>query len=49
MAIKINEQIRTIGDCRVIGNNGEQLGIMSIRQALNIAREMKLDLVEVVP
>ncbi|AIE87626.1 translation initiation factor IF-3 [Fimbriimonas ginsengisoli Gsoil 348] len=32
-------------DVRVIGSDGEQLGIMQSRQALNIAREEGLDLV----
>ena len=32
-------------DIRVIGSDGEQLGIMQSRQALNIAREEGLDLV----
>ena len=34
---------------RVIGADGEQLGIMPTRQALSIAGEQELDLVEVAP
>lgn len=34
---------------RVIGNAGEQLGIMPLEQALRLAREKQLDLVEVAP
>lgn len=36
-------------DIRVIGSEGEQLGIMQSRQALNLAREEGLDLVMVSP
>jgi len=34
---------------RVIGSNGEQLGVMTVPQALEIARETGEDLVEVAP
>lgn len=34
---------------RVVGEDGRQLGIMPIEQALRIAREKNLDLVEVAP
>ena len=34
---------------RVIGADGQQLGIMQTRQALSIASEQELDLVEVAP
>ena len=44
----INEQIRD-REVRVIGVNGEQLGIMSARDALKLAREEELDLVKVAP
>ncbi len=33
----------------MIGSSGDQLGIMSLRQALDVAREEGLDLVEVAP
>ncbi|MEJ5348555.1 MAG: translation initiation factor IF-3 [Desulfosoma sp.] len=44
----INEKIRA-RQVRVIGADGSQLGIMSIDEALNAAREEGLDLVEVAP
>jgi translation initiation factor IF-3 len=34
---------------RVIGSEGDQLGVMAISDALRMAREMELDLVEVAP
>ena len=43
---RINEQIRA-REVRVINEAGEQLGIMNIRKALEIAQEAGLDLVEV--
>lgn len=45
---RINEQIR-VREVRLIGDNGEQLGIISIQEALQLAREQSLDLVEVAP
>lgn len=44
----INEQIRD-REVRLIGSNGEQLGIMSAREALKIAEEADLDLVKIAP
>ena len=44
----MNEGIRA-REVRVVDNNGEQLGIMSVREALSIAGERGLDLVEVAP
>lgn len=44
----INEQIRD-REVRVIGDQGEQLGIMSARDAQKIAREKNLDLVKIAP
>lgn len=44
----INEQIRS-PQVRVIDEDGEQLGILDLREALNAARERDLDLVEVAP
>ncbi|MBD9001032.1 MAG: hypothetical protein EGR12_01545, partial [Coprococcus catus] len=40
----INEQIRD-REIRLIGEDGEQLGIMSARDAMKLAREANLDLV----
>lgn len=44
----INEQIRD-KEVRVIGVNGEQLGIMSPAEAMKIAEEAGIDLVKVAP
>ena len=46
--LMINEQIRD-REIRLIGENGEQLGIMSARDAMKIAREANLDLVKIAP
>jgi len=45
---RINEQIR-ISPVRLIGVNGEQLGVVPTTQAMEMAREAQLDLVEVAP
>ncbi|MCI5758759.1 translation initiation factor IF-3 [Bilifractor sp. LCP19S3_H10] len=44
----INEQIRD-REVRLIGENGEQLGIMSSREAFQKAQDAGLDLVKVAP
>ena len=44
----INEQIRD-REVRLIGADGEQLGIMSAREAMKIAQEAELDLVKIAP
>ncbi|MGN0335329.1 MAG: translation initiation factor IF-3 [Lachnospiraceae bacterium] len=44
----INEQIRD-KEVRVIAENGEQLGIMSAKDAMKLAREAELDLVKIAP
>lgn len=44
----INEQIRD-KEIRLIGDNGEQLGIMSPREAQKMADEAGLDLVKIAP
>lgn len=46
--LMVNEQIRD-KEVRLIGENGEQLGIMSSRDALKLAREAELDLVKIAP
>ena len=46
--MQINEQIRD-REIRVITDAGEQLGIMSAREALRIAEEKDLDLVKIAP
>ena len=45
---RINEEILS-PRVRVIDDKGEQLGILSLRDALNASRERELDLVEVAP
>jgi len=45
---RINEQIR-ISPIRVIGADGSQLGIIPTDEALSVARDSGLDLVEVAP
>jgi translation initiation factor IF-3 len=47
-AVRINERIR-VPSVRVIADEGEQLGVMDIRDAIRTARERGLDLVEVAP
>ena len=44
----INEQIRD-REVRVIGTNGEQLGVMSARDAQKLADEAELDLIKIAP
>ena len=44
----INEQIRD-KEVRVIGSDGQQLGIMSAREAQKLATEAELDLVKIAP
>ena len=46
--LMINEQIRD-REIRLIGEGGEQLGIMSARDAMKLAREANLDLVKIAP
>ena len=46
--LMINEQIRD-REIRLIGEDGEQLGIMSARDAMKFAREANLDLVKIAP
>ena len=45
---RINERIR-VTEVRLIGPAGEQVGVVPIDQALRLAREADLDLVEVAP
>lgn len=47
-SLRINEQIH-IREVRVTSATGEQLGIMPTREALRMAEEQHLDLVEVAP
>jgi translation initiation factor IF-3 len=44
----INEQIRD-KEVRLVGEDGEQLGIMSAKEAYKLAQEAELDLVKIAP
>ena len=44
----INEQIRD-KEVRVIGTDGEQLGVMTAKEAMKLAEEAELDLVKIAP
>jgi len=44
----INEQIRD-REVRLIGKDGEQLGVMSTQKAMQLAEEAELDLVKIAP
>lgn len=44
----INEQIRD-KEIRLIGEEGEQLGIMPVKDAMKLAKEANLDLVKIAP
>ncbi len=44
----INEQIRD-KEVRVIGENGEQLGVMAAKDAMKLAEDAELDLVKIAP
>ena len=46
--IQINEEIRD-AELRVISSDGQQLGIMSAKEALDIAEQKNLDLVKIAP
>ena len=46
--LRTNHQIR-ISPLRVIGPDGEQVGVVSRDEALRLARESELDLVEISP
>lgn len=46
--LMINEQIRD-REVRLIGEDGEQLGIMPARDAMRLAQEANLDLVKIAP
>jgi translation initiation factor IF-3 len=47
-ATRINERIR-VPQVRVVGEEGEQLGVMDTRDAIRAARQQGMDLVEVAP
>jgi translation initiation factor IF-3 len=45
---RINDQIRA-AEIRLIGPDGEQIGVVALQQALQVAADVGLDLVEVAP
>ncbi len=45
---RINDRIR-VPEVRLVGPNGEQVGIVRVEDALRLAQEADLDLVEVAP
>ncbi|MET0089566.1 MAG: translation initiation factor IF-3 [Candidatus Thiodiazotropha sp.] len=45
---RLNDEI-TVAKIRLIGVDGEQVGVVSIEEALRAAQEVGLDLVEIVP
>ena len=47
--LRINEEIRAAEIRLVSDNEEEQLGIVSVKEALRTARERELDLVEIAP
>ncbi len=48
MGPRVNERIR-VREVRVVGEDGEQLGVMTPREALDVARSRGMDLIEVAP
>ena len=46
--LQINEEIRD-RELRIIDSNGDQMGIMTSRQAMELANERQLDLVKIAP
>ena len=46
--LRVNERIR-VPEVRLVGPGGEQVGIVRIEDALRLAEEADLDLVEVAP
>jgi translation initiation factor IF-3 len=46
--LRINDQIR-VGEVRLIDEEGKQLGVVPLAEALNLAREAGTDLVEIAP
>ena len=45
---KANERIKAL-DVQVIGSDGNNLGVMQIKQAIQLAKEEGLDLIEISP
>jgi translation initiation factor IF-3 len=47
--VRRNGELRGTPSVRVMGSSGEQLGVMTLAEALRLAMKEGLDLVEVVP
>ena len=45
---KANERIKAL-DVQVIGSDGNNLGVMQLKQAIQLARDESLDLIEISP
>ena len=45
---KANERIRAL-DVQVIGSSGNNLGVLNVNEAINIAKNEELDLIEIAP
>jgi translation initiation factor IF-3 len=48
-SLRVNEQVNGIAEVRLIDASGEAVGIVGVREALEMAREACMDLVEVSP
>ncbi|HHE45905.1 MAG TPA: translation initiation factor IF-3, partial [Candidatus Moranbacteria bacterium] len=48
LRVKINEYI-SAREARIIDEDGHQLGVMSVAEAIDIAKAKSLDLVEISP
>lgn len=46
--LMINDEIRD-REVRLVGDDGEQLGVMPLRQAMDLAEEKQMDLVKIAP
>ncbi len=46
--LRVNEGIKA-RECRLVGDKGEQLGVMPLHQALDLTKKKNFDLVEVAP
>lgn len=46
--VRMNEQIR-VPEVRVIGEDGEMVGVMAPKDAVELARSKQMDLIEIVP
>ncbi|MCC8116133.1 MAG: translation initiation factor IF-3, partial [Planctomycetes bacterium] len=47
--LRLNEQIRNVDEVRLIGEDGEALGVVPFSAAFDRARAAELDLVEISP